>query len=97
MFNISILKKIKEEKLPYHSAHKKSNIVDENGNVIIPDSPNAYKYEAFIFDAFNLIPEVGLLRGKREDDFAPVKNAEGTDSPETARKLVEDYMRRNSI
>jgi len=94
LFHIQTLEKIKEVKLPYHSAHKKSNIVDEEGNVIIPNSPNAYKFETFIFDAFALIPEVGLLRGKREDDFAPVKNAEGNDSPETARKLYEDYERR---
>ncbi|MBQ9313531.1 MAG: UTP--glucose-1-phosphate uridylyltransferase [Clostridia bacterium] len=97
LFNIQTLEKIKEVKLPYHSAHKKSNLVDEKGNVIIPEKPNAYKFETFIFDAFALIPDVGLLRGKREDDFAPVKNAEGNDSPVTARKLYEDYMKRNGM
>lgn len=97
LFHIQTLEKIKETKLPYHSAHKKSNFVDKDGNLIIPDAPNAYKFEAFLFDAFSLIPEVGLLRGKREDEFAPVKNAEGNDSPETARKLYEDYQKRNSI
>lgn len=94
LFHIQTLEKIKEVKLPYHSAHKKSNIIDEKGNLIIPESPNAYKFETFIFDVFSLIPEIGLFRGKREDDFAPVKNAQGNDSPETARKLYEDYMRR---
>ena len=95
LFNIQTLEKIKEVKLPYHCAHKKSNLVDEKGNVIVPEEPNAYKFETFIFDAFSLIPTMGLLRGKREDDFAPVKNATGTDSPETARKLVEDYNQRH--
>lgn len=94
LFNIQTLEKIKEVKLPYHIAHKKSNVVDEKGNLIVPDSPNAYKFETFIFDAFSLIPKVGLFRGKREDDFAPVKNKEGVDSPETSRKLYEDYERR---
>lgn len=94
LFHIQTIEKIKEVKLPYHVAHKKSNMVDENGNVIVPEKPNAYKFETFIFDAFSMIPEVGLLRGKREDNFAPVKNAEGVDSPETARKLYEDYQRR---
>lgn len=99
LFNISTLEKVKEVKLPFHVAHKKSNIVDEIGNVIVPTEPNAYKFETFLFDVFSLIPEVGLLRGKREDNFAPIKNAEGVDSPETARKLYEDYMERknNSI
>ena len=94
LFNIQVFEKMKEVKFPYHAAHKKSNIVDENGKVIIPEKPNAYKFEAFIFDAFPMFDEVGLLRGKREDDFAPVKNAEGVDSPETARALYEDFQRR---
>lgn len=94
LFNMSILDKIKEAKLPYHTAHKKATYMDENGNIIEPEMPNAYKFEAFIFDAFAMIPEVGLLRGIREDEFAPVKNATGSDSPETARKLYIDYHKR---
>lgn len=95
LFNIETLEKIKESKLPYHSAHKKANYTNEAGKVIIPNEPNAYKFEAFLFDAFSLLPEVGLLRGIREDEFAPVKNAVGNDSPETARKLYIDFMKRN--
>ncbi len=33
-----------------------------------------------------------LLRSLREHEFAPIKNAEGQDSPETARKLYKDYL-----
>lgn len=94
LFNISILDKIKEAKLPYHTAHKKATYIDQNGEIIEPEKPNAYKFEAFIFDAFAMIPEIGLLRGIREDEFAPVKNATGSDSPETARKLYIDYHKR---
>lgn len=94
MFNIKTLEKIKEAKLPYHSAHKKATYMNEAGEIIVPEKPNAYKFEAFIFDAFSLLPEVGLLRGVREEEFAPVKNAEGNDSPETARKLYLDYHSR---
>ena len=96
LFNIEILEKIKEVKLPYHSAHKKATYTNENGEIIKPDSPNAYKFEAFIFDAFSMMPEVGLLRGVRENEFAPVKNAEGNDSPETARKMYLDFHKRRS-
>ena len=95
LFNIETLEKIKEAKLPYHSAHKKATYTDEDGKVITPDTPNAYKFEAFLFDAFSLLPEIGLLRGIREDEFAPVKNAVGNDSPETAKKLYIDFLKRN--
>lgn len=75
IFNIKVLEQIAKNKLPYHSAHKKCSYMNEAGEIINPEEPNAYKFEAFIFDAFSLIPEVGLFRGKREEDFSPVKNA----------------------
>ncbi len=93
LFNVNVISDIAKEELPYHVAHKKSDIVDEEGNVIKPDSPNAYKFETFIFDAFDRLPVLGVLRYKREECFAPIKNAEGVDSPETARKLYKDYYK----
>lgn len=91
-FNIKILEELAKDKLPYHVAFKKASYMDEKGNVINPTEPNAYKFEAFIFDAFSSIPEMLVMRVKREEEFAPVKNAEGVDSPETARKLYMDYF-----
>ena len=91
LFNISTLEEIEKYKLPYHTAHKKSDYMDENGNVIKPEKPNAYKFETFLFDAFAKMQEIGLIRGKREEDFSPVKNAEGSDSPETARRDYINY------
>ncbi len=93
LFNISALEEIEKYKLPFHVAHKKSNIVLDDGSVFVPEKPNAYKFETFLFDAFAKMPSIGLLRGKREEDFSPVKNAEGTDSPETARR---DYIKYHS-
>lgn len=94
IFNISVLEDLAEVKLPYHTALKKSNYLNEEGKYIEPDEPNAYKFEAFIFDAFERYDGMSILRVKREDEFAPVKNAEGVDSPETARNLYNNkYMK----
>ncbi len=46
----------------------------------------------FIFDSYEMFDDVVVLRVKREEEFAPIKNAQGQDSPETARKLYKDYM-----
>ena len=91
LFNVKAISEISKRKLPYHSAHKKAKYIDENGNLIVPEKPNAYKFESFIFDAFDMLDGMAILRVKREEEFAPVKNAEGNDSPETARKLYKDF------
>ncbi|MBR2703856.1 MAG: UDPGP type 1 family protein [Clostridia bacterium] len=94
MFSVKAIEEVANKKLPYHIAHKKASYIDENGNLVVPEKPNAYKFESFIFDAFDMLDDMAILRVKREEEFAPVKNAEGTDSPETARKLYEDYFKK---
>ena len=91
LFSIDILKKLSTVTLPYHKAHKKNSYLDLNGNLVVPEEPNSYKFETFIFDSFNYVDDIAILRGAREVDFAPVKNKEGVDSPETAKKLYNEY------
>jgi len=90
LLNISVLEKIQNEKLPIHKAIKKMKYIDKNGNEITPEEPCLIKYEAFIFDYFNMVDDVTIYRVEREKEFAPVKNKEGVDSPETATKLYND-------
>lgn len=92
LFNIKAIEAVSKNKLPYHSAHKKAKYINEVGELIVPEKPNAFKFESFIFDAFDMLEDMAILRVKREEEFAPVKNAEGNDSPETARKLYRDYF-----
>ena len=94
LYSINALEKISRKTLPYHSAHKKASYLMENGKMFEATEPNAYKYEAFIFDGFNFFDNISILRGKREVDFAPIKNATGNDSPETAIKLFNDFHRK---
>lgn len=94
LFRIEAIEKIAKEKLPYHIAVKKATYLKENGEVVVPEEPNAYKFESFIFDSFSAFDDISVLRGKREDDFAPIKNATGVDSPQTAKKLYENFKKK---
>ena len=96
LFSIDILKTLAKVKLPYHKAHKKNSYINEKGEVVKPEEPNSYKFETFIFDSFNYVDNIAILRGSREVDFAPVKNKEGVDSPETAKKLYNEYWKNHN-
>ena len=93
MFNMKRLEMISKNKLPYHVAKKKANYMNEKGEIITAKEPNAYKFESFIFDAFTSLDSMVIMRVKREEEFAPVKNAEGVDSPETATKLYRKFYK----
>ena len=79
LLSIDAIEKIANYSLKYHIAQK-------NG---------LYKFETFIFDAFEFFDDMLVMRVKREDEFAPIKNKEGVDSPETAKKIYERKMERD--
>lgn len=96
LFSLKSLNILAKKKLPYHIAHKKSDYIDNNGKLIKPEKPNVYKFETFIFDGWTYFNDIAVLRGKREEDFAPIKNKEGVDSPETAIELYNNCIKGES-
>ncbi len=74
--------------LPCHRADKKVPFIDENGNLITPDKPNAVKLETFIFDALPLASATMVLECDRANVFAPTKNPTGVDSVESCRMMI---------
>jgi UDP-N-acetylglucosamine/UDP-N-acetylgalactosamine diphosphorylase len=95
LYSIEGLDMISNVPLPYHVAVKKADYIDANGGFVKASQPNAYKFEQFIFDSYELFSKVCVLRVRREDEFAPIKNATGQDSPETALELYRKYMSKN--
>ena len=93
LFSVDAVERMGANPLPYHVTFKKAKYIDKDGNLVEPDSPNAYKFEAFLFDAFGEVDEMAVLRVKREEEFAPVKNADtaGVDCPKTARELYKKF------
>jgi UDP-N-acetylglucosamine/UDP-N-acetylgalactosamine diphosphorylase len=81
--------------LPYHRAVKKVPHIDAaTGAAVTPDKPNAVKLETFVFDALALCEKSIVLETKREEEFGPIKNAEGADSAVTSKQLQSDRAAR---
>jgi UDP-N-acetylglucosamine/UDP-N-acetylgalactosamine diphosphorylase len=76
--------------LVFHRAEKKIPYVDASGNQVKPEKPNGVKFEMFVFDALPFAANPIIVETLRENDFSPVKNAEGLDSPKTC---AEDQLR----
>ena len=74
--------------LPVHVVHKKVSYLDENGILIKPEEPNAYKFESLVLDMIHLQDSCLSYEVQRNQEFAPVKNAEGVDSVFSARDLL---------
>jgi len=62
-------------KLPYHRAYKKNSYLDHDGNLVIPDTPNTFKFETFIYDAFSYAKDMLLYRVGKEESL-PIKTKE---------------------
>lgn len=90
IINRTFVEKLNDEgfSLPLHKAVKKIGHIDGSGNSVIPNKPNGIKLEMFVFDALPLAGRSTILQTRRSEEFAPVKNAAGPDSPEVARKMM---------
>ena len=89
LFSVDKLFDIAEKQMPLHIVEKKVPYVDENGNAVKPETPNAYKFETLILDMVFLMDDCLSFEVEREKEFAPVKNATGVDSVESARELLQ--------
>lgn len=83
IYNVKKIKKIANKNVPYHVALKNIDKKVSNKKV--------YKLESFIFDYFRYLNDMIILNVNRNEEFAPIKNKEGVDSPETAYKLYTAY------
>ena len=77
LFKVSGLRKLQTSKLPWHTARK-----------TVCGIENCFKFEQFLCDAFPRLGTMLPFGVIREEEFSPVKNAEGTDSPKTARTMI---------
>jgi UDP-N-acetylglucosamine/UDP-N-acetylgalactosamine diphosphorylase len=87
--------------LPFHTARKKVPYLDDKGQLVQPQKENALKFERFIFDVLPLAERWLVMETSRREEFAPLKNAEGADSPKTVQaaltNLAADWLTRAGV
>jgi UDP-N-acetylglucosamine/UDP-N-acetylgalactosamine diphosphorylase len=85
--------------LPFHVARKKVPYFDPaKRETINPKVENALKFERFIFDVLPLCQRWIAVATSRREEFEPLKNATGPDSPDSVRRamiaLARDWLER---
>jgi UDP-N-acetylglucosamine/UDP-N-acetylgalactosamine diphosphorylase len=96
LFGVDFLMRLIDRKtdLPLHAAHKKVPFMNQQGEPVEPDKPNAYKFERFVFDTIPMASKVMCLEVPREEQFLPLKNADGPHGPEGVKQSYQDYFGR---
>lgn len=98
VFGVGFVRKITTDPgfgLPFHRAEKKIPHIDtQTGALVKPDAPNGVKLERFVFDALPMAERSIILETSRVEEFAPIKNAEGADSPASCASLQTERSAR---
>ena len=93
VFDRAFLEREAGKNMPLHLAFKKiPTVVD--GKVVKPTEPNGYKFEKFIFDILPNAKTAAFMAFEQKNEFSPVKNAEGSDSPATCKADLQAKWRR---
>ncbi|HVN96723.1 MAG TPA: UTP--glucose-1-phosphate uridylyltransferase, partial [Syntrophorhabdaceae bacterium] len=92
IFSLAFIRRINERgfALPYHCARKRVDRTPAGGE---SETLDVWKFETFVFDAIPLAERACCMEIVREQEFAPVKNSEGSDTPQMARQAMEDLFR----
>ena len=94
VFDRAFLEREASKDMPLHLAFKKIPFIDEKGAAVKPSEPNGYKFEKFIFDVLPNAKVAAFLAFDQKDEFSPVKNAEGSDSPASCKADMQAKWRR---
>lgn len=89
IFREKELEEIMGGQMPLHVVEKKIPCLNEAGEYIEPGKPNGYKYETLVLDMIHQLDSCLPYEVEREKEFAPIKNAFGSDSVDTARELCQ--------
>ena len=92
IFSLKAITKMANIKFPYHRAFRKNAFVNFEGMKEVPEKPNIYKFEQFVFDSFSYFNNIALLRVNADEEFAPIKDFRSIYNPEIAAKRYEELI-----
>lgn len=95
IMSIEAIEKMSTINLKYHRAFKKNAFVNFEGVKQVPEKPNTFKFENFIFDAFSYFDDMLLLRVDENEEFAPIKDFTGIYNPDTAIEKYKNYLKKH--
>ncbi|MCM1090168.1 MAG: UDPGP type 1 family protein [Muribaculum sp.] len=89
LFKVEDLEQMMASNMPLHIVEKQIPYLDETGKPVKPERPNGYKFENLVLDMIHQLDSCLPFEVEREREFAPIKNATGVDSVESARELLK--------
>lgn len=98
IFSVDFMKRSSDqaETLPFHRANKKVPFIDESGQRVAPETPNAIKFERFIFDLLPFAKNAIVCEVDPSDGFCAVKNAPpaSSETPQHVKDAISDLHTR---
>lgn len=91
LMTLDAVKKVSNLEFPYHLALKKNCFINKEAMKEVPNEPNTYKFEHFIFDVFSAFDDMLLVRVNPNEEFAPIKSFTSIYNPDTAKEKYEKY------
>jgi UDP-N-acetylglucosamine/UDP-N-acetylgalactosamine diphosphorylase len=93
-FSVDFIQRVYDrfDEFPWHLAHKKIAYLNEEGTLVIPDKPNGFKFETFVFDSLRYAKhEPVALEIEPEGHYTPIKQFDGDNSVVAARQSMNSH------
>ncbi len=93
---VDFIQRLVREQAPFplHATRKKIDCIDSSGSLIQAQAPNGLRFEKKVFDALLYTRKASVMCADRADEFSPLKNSRGLESPATVFDDLQAMYRR---
>ena len=96
LFSVDFLRRLQSEsaQTSFTGVPKLTECVGKRGRVQHPTEPNSIGFHSSVFDTLAHARRSRIVEARREDEFSPIRNSSGAQSPQTAKRdLSQLYAR----